>query len=204
MDYVAPVRALIPGARGRILEVLGRTQEEMTLRQLGRLSGVSVNRVTALVGELVALGIVARRDVPPVSLVRLSADNAVAEMVRELGGLHRLVLARLKELAKGISPAPASLVVFGSFARGLASTDSDIDVLVVRGRGVRLDHDQWTESLGAWSDRAGRISGNRIALVEVGTDELPGLRRRPLWKSVVQEGILLAGKPLEEAARASA
>ena len=43
-----------------------------------------------------------------------------------------IAISRLSELAESIEPAPASLALFGSFARGTDDAGSDLDVLVVR------------------------------------------------------------------------
>ncbi len=199
MDYSAPVEALLPGVQGKVLGVLARNDAELSMRAVARLAGVSPQQSSVVLGHLIDLGIVERRDVPPVALVRLSPDNVAAQTVAALAGLRQTVLDRLSELAASIRPAPASLVVFGSFARGQAGPASDLDVLVVRAAGVSGDDDGWTDSLGAWSDRARRIVGNPINLVEASVDELLELLGRPapsLWSEIASDGVVLLGAPI--------
>ena len=195
MDYVNPVKALIPGVQGRVLTVLARTEAELTMRSVAELAGVSANQATVVLNRLVRLGIVERRDVGAAALVRLVRENEAARSVLSLVDLRQGVLARLAGEARKIRPAPACLVVFGSFARGDAHENSDIDVLAVPPSEAQVDHGRWTAALGQWSDRATRIAGNPVNLLEATMDELPKLvqgEREP-WRTIVEEGVVLVG-----------
>ncbi|MHB8594958.1 MAG: nucleotidyltransferase domain-containing protein, partial [Acidimicrobiales bacterium] len=131
MDYGHTVGALIPGVQGRVLAVLARTESELTMRTVAELAGVSANRATTVLNHLVHLGLVERREAGSAALVRLVRDNEAARAVLTLANLQREVLGRLAAEAKKIKPSPMCLVVFGSFVRGEAHEDSDIDVLAV-------------------------------------------------------------------------
>jgi len=195
MDYVNPVEALIPGVQGRVLTVLARTETELTMRSVAELAGVSANQATVVLNRLVRLGIVERRDVGASALVRLVRENEAARSVLSLVDLRQGVLARLAGEARKIRPAPACLVVFGSFARGDAHENSDIDVLAVPPSEAQVDDGRWTAALGQWSDRAARIAGNPVNLLEATMDELPKLvrREREPWRTIVEEGVVLVG-----------
>lgn len=195
MDYVNPVEALIPGVQGRVLTVLARTEAELTMRSVAELAGVSANQATVVLNRLVRLGLVERRDVGAAALVRLVRENEAARSVLSLVDLRQGVLARLAGEARKIRPAPACLVVFGSFARGDAHENSDIDVLAVPPSEAQVDHGRWTAALGQWSDRATRIAGNPVNLLEATMDELPKLvrREREPWRTIVEEGVVLVG-----------
>ena len=195
MDYVNPVEALIPGVQGRVLTVLARTEAELTMRSVAELAGVSANQATVVLNRLVRLGLVERRDVGAAALVRLVRENEAARSVLSLVDLRQGVLARLAGEARKIRPAPACLVVFGSFARGDAHENSDIDVLAVPPSEAQVAHGRWTAALGQWSDRAARIAGNPVNLLEATMDELPKLVRgeREPWRTIVEEGVVLVG-----------
>ena len=195
MDYVNPVEALIPGVQGRVLTVLARTEAELTMRSVAELAGVSANQATVVLNRLVRLGLVERRDVGAAALVRLVRENEAARSVLSLVDLRQGVLARLAGEARKIRPAPACLVVFGSFARGDAHENSDIDVLAVPPSEAQVAHGRWTAALGQWSDRATRIAGNPVNLLEATMDELPKLVRgeREPWRTIVEEGVVLVG-----------
>ena len=195
MDYVNPVEALIPGVQGRVLTVLARTEAELTMRSVAELAGVSANQATVVLNRLVRLGLVERRDVGAAALVRLVRENEAARSLLSLVDLRQGVLARLAGEARKIRPAPACLVVFGSFARGDAHENSDVDVLAVPPAEAQADDGRWTAALGQWSDRAARIAGNPVNLLEATMDELPKLvrREREPWRTIVEEGVVLVG-----------
>jgi predicted nucleotidyltransferase len=200
VDYTRPVEAVIPGVQGRVLGVLARTETELTMRTVAELAGVSINRATVVLNGLVSLGLVERRDVGSAALVTLARDNEAARAVVALAGLREAVLRQLQLETTTIDPDPASLVIFGSFATGEARVGSDVDVLAVRPAGVRGDDQQWVDSLGRWVDRAARIVGNPVNLLQASLDDIPELMRHrgSVWEEAARHGVLLAGAELPE------
>jgi predicted nucleotidyltransferase len=207
VDFVNPVEAVIPGAQGRILAALARTTAEVNLRTVADLAGVSPAQATRVLPTLIALGLVERREAPPSALFRLVRENLAAQPIVELANLSRTCLGELAKEADRLIPLAVNVTVFGSFARGQARTDSDIDVLVVRGAAIDDDDERFLDRLGMFTDRIGELTGNPVNLVEVGESEVPALlkSRRPLWRDVISDGVLLSGLPLsslKEGARA--
>jgi len=200
MDFTQPVEALIPGVQGRILGVLARTEAELSMRTVARLAGVSPNRATMVLHQLIQLGLVERRDVGTSAQVRLVGENEATRLVLELARLSETVLQRMAAAAKDIAPAPASLIVFGSFARGQAGAASDLDALAVRADDVSVDDAAWTGTLGRWSDLAGRIAGNPVNLLVVSQAELPQLAKRQgsVWAEIVRYGVTLVGEDVRQ------
>jgi hypothetical protein len=202
VDYVRPLEAVIPGVQGRVLGVLARTEAELTMRTVARLAGASLNQAVYVLNRLVSLGLVQRREVGPAALVTLVRDNEAARALLALAGLHEAVLGRLRVEAMRIDPAPASLVVFGSFATGDALQDSDIDVLAVPPAGLAGDDPGWVDALGRWQDRARLIAGNPVNLVQASVGELPALlgRSGSVWEGASRHGVLIAGTALADLA----
>jgi predicted nucleotidyltransferase len=191
VDYVRPVETVIPGVPGKVLGVLARTDAELTMRTVASLASVSFNRATSVLNHLVSLGIVERREAGSAALVRLARENAAAQLILALSDLKATVMGRLEETARSIHPAPSALVVFGSFARGEATRESDIDVLAVRARKVDDSDETWLDSLGRWTSRASAITGNPVNLLLASETELPQLltKRGSVWDSIAKEGI---------------
>ncbi len=100
--------------------------------------------------------------------------------------------------AARIDPPPVSVVVFGSFARGEADSESDIDVVVVRGRGVDEDDPAWRETLDRWREYVSRVAGNNVELLEISEEAVSSLlrTRKPLWGDVQRDGVVVFGSPL--------
>lgn len=207
MDYVRPIEAVIPGVQGRVLAVLAQSEAEMTIRTTARLAGVSPQQATVVIGRLVDLGLVTRREAGSAALVALDRGNDAVGAVLALAQLHRSTLGRLAELARALSPAPASFAIFGPFARGEATAERHLDVVAVRAAGVAEDDEAWIDALGRWESAARSLTGNPVGLLVVGLEELPGLLRHdghaPRWRSIEAEGITLAGTPIVELATAA-
>lgn len=200
MDFRHPVQVVIPGVQGQVLAVLAATETEFTMRTVAKLAGVSVNRAVTVLNGLVELGVVRRRDAGRSALVALDRENEAGRLIASLAAVRSAVIEKLRRTARSIRPHPASLVLFGSIARGTSDADSDIDVLVVRPTGVPEDGELWLESLGAWSERAARIAGNPVNFIVIGEDEVLGLlgSRQRLWREIAETGIVLIGTGLDE------
>ena len=195
MDYSRPLEAIIPGTTGKVLGVLARTDAELPIRRVAQLARVSRDRASIEIRRLVALGIVSRRELAGASLVKLERMNAAALALLALADARLKALSRLSELAKSIKPAPASLVLFGSFARGTDDAESDLDVLVVRSDEVEPDDPSWLDSFGNWQDLARVVVGNPVNVIETSRHELNALARtRPLWRTIVDDAVTLAGE----------
>jgi predicted nucleotidyltransferase len=202
VDFATPIQALIPGAQGRILAVLAGTTAELNLRAIARLSGVSLAQASRVLPGLVELGIVTRRDVPPAALFRLVQEHVAAQPLLELARARTIVLEELGRTAAALTRPPASVIVYGSFARGDTRPDSDIDIAVVRPAAISAADDRWHDDLEAWRRAAREHTGNRIEILYVDEDDVPRhLRsRRPLWADIKRDGIVIHGRTLDQLA----
>ena len=175
MDFVRPIEAVIPGAQGRILSVLVETTAPLNLRTLARLAGVSPAQVSRVMPCLVDLGIVERYEVPPSSQFLLARTNVAATAVIELSRSQETTSERIGFAAASMPVPPESVIMFGSFARGEAGVDSDIDIVVVRPDSIDEDDDEWETALEAWRDETRTITGNPVSTA-------PSIRRRSaIW-----------------------
>jgi predicted nucleotidyltransferase len=195
VDFIRPVQVVVPGAQGRILGVLAETTAELNLRTIARLSHVSVAQASRVLPTLVGLGLVERREAPPSALFRFVPENVAARAITSLARARRAVLDELGDLAAELRPRPVSVVVFGSFARGTADESSDIDVVMVRPRRLQEDDGAWRSAVRRWVDRARRLTGNRVEVIEVDDSEVGRLLRgrKPLWLDVQREGVVVFG-----------
>ncbi len=198
MDLSRPIEAVIPGVRGRLLGALICSGRELSTADAARLSDVSAPQASRVLAQLVELGVVERRDVPPAVIYRPVPGNAVIAMLRELCVLRNRVIEFAKQSASQIAPVPVRLSAFGSVARGTSDAESDIDIVAVRPSGADED-DSWVESLGRWSAGLEAFSGSRLKVLEIGNDEWRALdpSERSLWREIDRdEVVLLAGAEL--------
>ena len=202
MDFVRPVEAVIPGVQGRVLAVLLETTAELNLRTIARLSGVSLAQVSRVLPGLVELGLVERREVPPSSLFRLVLEHVAAGPLIALARGRGGVIEEMGRVAAAMPVSPVSVIVFGSFARGEADVESDIDTVFVQPVGVDETDDAWSDAVEQWRSQIRRASGNPVEILEVGFADIgPRLRSKQLlWRDIRREGIVVHGRGIDELA----
>jgi predicted nucleotidyltransferase len=157
-------------------------------------------RASGIIGELSDLGIVECREVGRTVLVSLARHSVAGELIDRLAHLGSEVLARLRALASELEPAPETLLVFGSFARGEADANSDLDILAVRSPAA--DPDKWAAALSVFAEQARELAGGPVQVLDY---DLDGLRRkagpkakvgREFWNAVRRDAIVLTGSQL--------
>jgi len=193
------VQSVIPGAQGRVLAVLAESTGYLNLRTVALLAGTSPAQASRILPELVRSGLVERREAPPSVLFRLVDDNLGSRVVRALSRSRETVLAELGSQAETLDPSPVSVIVFGSFARGEAEADSDLDVLFVQPKGMNDDDYRWAAAVEGWRQFARRLTGNRVEVVETSESSVGRFLRshKTLWADIVRDGVVVYGKSLE-------
>lgn len=200
MDFVRPVEAIVPGAQGRVLAVLVGTTAELNLRTIARLAGISQAQASRLLPDLVALGVVERREVPPSSLFRLVPEHVASQALLALARSADTVLDEMGRLAAALPLPPASVIIFGSFARRNADADSDIDVVVVRPADVDEDDAAWSASLETWRTAVQQLTGNPVEILEVGAGEAGSKLSSgaQVWSDIRRDGRVVHGPGIDE------
>jgi predicted nucleotidyltransferase len=200
MDFARPVEAVVGGAQGRLLAVLVKITAPLTLRRLASLADVSPAQASRVMPRLVELGIVDRYEVPPASQFVLARGNVAAQLLLKLADASSIALRQIGEAASLLSPEPVSVIVFGSFARGEADAESDIDLAVVRADDVDDDDERWADSIDAWRRKVVALTGNDVEIVEVTASEAARKvhGRSELWRNIARDGVIVYGKALDE------
>jgi predicted nucleotidyltransferase len=195
VDFVRPVEAIVSGAQGRVLAVLAETTAWLNLRTLAGLAGVSQAQASRLLPALVQLGVVERREVPPSALFRLVPEHIAARAILGLARSTDLVLDELGAMARSLPVRPASVIVFGSFARREARSDSDVDVVFVRPADVDEDDERWADAVERWRTGVQRLTGNPVEVLELSGDEAAARMGDgdPLWVEILRVGRVVYG-----------
>lgn len=183
-----------------MLAVLAQTTAELSLSTLARLANVSVAQASRVMPGLVELGLVERREVPPSSQFRLVRENVAAQVVINLARSRDAALEQLGAEAAALGVSPVSIIVFGSFARGDADEQSDVDAIVVRPDDVPEDDEMWASAVERWRRSARAITGNRVEVLEVGLSEVRTKlsSRAQLWSDVRRDGVAVHGVDVDE------
>jgi predicted nucleotidyltransferase len=120
----------------------------------------------------VAQGIVSADEHPNATLYLLNRDHVAADAVVALTRLRSMIIDRITEALSRWSPEPLHASLFGSFARGEATTTSDIDILVVIGPADAADQDARAAQIDQLSADVLRWTGNRGHIVDPTLDIL--------------------------------
>ena len=148
VDLSSPLRTLSPGLDSAVLQVLAGTESGLSASQIARLAprGSRAGQQPVL-NRLVEHGFVIAEPANLGSLYRLNREHVLSGPVAAAATARVMVLARLTGAVESLRPAPLHASLFGSFARGEAGPDSDIDLLVVTLADADLEDEAWFEQL---------------------------------------------------------
>ena len=200
MEFKRPIEAVVPGVPGRVLSVLAETTTDLNLRTIARLAGVSAAQASRVLPNLVELGIVERREVPPSSLFRLVREHVAAGPLLSLARMRDAMIEEMGRVAVDLPVAPVSVIVFGSFARGEADVQSDIDTVLVRPADLDESDEAWSASVEQWRAMVRRVSGNPVEVLEAGSDEIAAHlnSKRQIWRDIRRDGLVVYGSSIDE------
>src|SRR6266403_4283553 len=118
--------------RGAVLSVLyGHVGEAFSLRQLARLTDITLGPVQRELRHLVGAGLVTRKTVGVQTLYTANQQSPVFAEIKSLitktVGLYDVVFGALEPIRKSINLA----FVYGSVAQSSESARSDVDLMIV-------------------------------------------------------------------------
>jgi hypothetical protein len=167
---------------------------EMTGRELQRVIGRGSHQgIRNAADRLAEQGVVSRRSAGNANLYRLNRDHVAASWIEGLAGLPAQVLQRLRDAISGWGQPPELVVLFGSVARGEATPESDLDLLVVRPADCEPDEPVWQEQLAKLQAHASAWTGNDARVLEFGEQELTDGEPQQVLTDAARDGIELYG-----------
>lgn len=162
---------MAPGTAA-VIRVLAGADDTFTIRELGRLAGVSHARAAQVVDALARHGVVHTEHRGRARLCRLNREHLATPALVALVGLKLTLVELLQQEISSWRMRPLHASVFGSAARGDGGVDSDIDVLLVRPDDITPGAELWSEQLHATADVARRATGNLLSWFDVSREEL--------------------------------
>jgi predicted nucleotidyltransferase len=195
MEFLRPLRAVTPTLDGDVLAVLAGAEEEFTGRQVHRLVRHGSERgVRNALDRLARQGVVSTRGAGRANLYSLNREHLAAPWVQGLAGMRSQLVQRLGEAVETWEIPPVVAVMFGSVARGDASEDSDLDLLVVRPANCAADLPVWERQLAELEEAATRWTGNDTRILEFGAQELQAASRTdPALREAARDGVPFFG-----------
>lgn len=197
MDPSNPLRTIAPTVDADVLQVLARTHRPLSGAAVAKLSGRSYARTRACLHRLVEHGLVTAQDAGPAVLYALNRRHVLADAVLAAVGSSAAVEAFLVEQLALWEPPARAVVLFGSWARGEAGPDSDLDLLLVRDDTVDPDG-AWGDQVHATGQALEALTGNAVQFVQVTGSQLATAVRedQPLIAGLRQDGRVLLGPSL--------
>jgi len=199
MDLSEPWAAVCPTLDGPVLAALANTNRPLAAREVARLvRRGSWGGVRKVLVRLAHHGVVTMQEAGNVTLYSLNRRHLAAPAVDLLVGLREELVRRLSGAVTSWSVPAVHASLFGSAARGDGGVTSDVDLFVVRPRGVHQDDVTWRVQVDQLAVDVLAWTGNHAGISEVGEGEVREVRRSDAGQSIRTEGITLAGKPIDK------
>lgn len=199
MDIAHPYKSVSPTLDGEVLQVLARTTGVLTGREVAALTGRrSHSGVLDALNRLTEHGLVNRVELNRAYLFTLNREHLAAPAVQLLMEMRAELLRRIRGALDSWKIAPANVSMFGSAARGDGGTASDIDLLVIRPRGVEDDNTTWRTQVADLKDQIRRWTGNYAQIVELTDEEFDRLRAddREIVTALRSDALVLHGSDI--------
>lgn len=188
-----------------LLRALARRTSAASGRELGRLAGISSpSTAHRALAELVRTGLVAATESSHATLFALNREHALWTPIESILGIPAKIDQMIETIVAEAFGDTATVALFGSVARGDATSGSDIDIALVVANDARPDSvaevsDQLVERLGVFT-------GNAVQVVAITRSQFAGMiaAHDPLIDSWAADARTISGADLKLAIGAHA
>ncbi|MFC3482603.1 nucleotidyltransferase domain-containing protein [Amycolatopsis roodepoortensis] len=182
-----------PTLDGDVLAALAGHDGIFTTGQLHRLlARHSEEGIRKVLRRLVKQGVVESDRVGNAFTYRLNRDHLAAEHIVALAQVRKTLLERIEDRLESWQVPPVYAAVFGSVARGEATEDSDVDLLLIRPEDA--DADRWETQVDELAVEVTRWTGNDTRPLEFTEAELAGRAYdEAVLRDVARDGLTVAG-----------
>jgi predicted nucleotidyltransferase len=176
VDLSMPLAVVTPTLDAAVLHALAATTAWTSGAQVHRMAGAgSPDGVRRVLARLVGQGIVLADAHPHATLYLLNRDHVAAGEIVAMTRIRATIIERITAALEGWSPQPLHASLFGSFARGDATTTSDIDVLVVMSAADNASSDTQALQIDQLASDIMKWTGNRGHIVNPAPDTLTAM-----------------------------
>lgn len=204
MDVGRPAAVVLPAGTEAVFRALAGTDSALGVREVARVAGVSANRASQVLSELVDHGVVLVEEHGALRLCRLNRAHLAVGPLLHLVELRGRLLTFLRDEMGSWKRRPVHASLFGSAARGDGDTRSDLDLLVVRPDDA--DEEAWEGQLFETGERILAATGNRAAwFVTTPADLTRAVKAtEPIIAEWHRDAVHLAGRRLNQLVREAA
>lgn len=207
MDVSDPASALVGGLTMPLLRALAGRSTPVTAAQVHRLMGHGTEAgVRRAIERLADQGVVLREQAGDRTVYSLNRDHVLDRSIRALLRSADELPRRLRDHIATWSIQPVTALLYGSAARRDGDTSSDIDLLLVRPKLAGAAQRQaWSRQVDELRDRVHRWTGNHAQVTDRSSEAFRRLvaGRESIVDAWRQDGVLLAGRPVDELIRAA-
>lgn len=187
----------------KILRFLVKSQAQLNGREIAKNVGLSHVKVHTALKDLTTHGIVNMRAVGNSLMYWLNEEHfLVKEIIRPAFEKERGIFQHIARLILKTAnpPRPLSIILFGSFAKGNALADSDIDVVIVypQAKNKSLIAKELSEA----EKKVTLLFGNRLSYVSLALDEFQKkLNKKDAFiNEIVRTGKVIYGQNISKLA----
>jgi len=152
---------------------MAMVSDELSGRRIAYLSGVPPVSAARVLSTLVEVGLVKSRYLGQSKVYQLNRDHVLWGGLELILGSAARVEARIEELTTSFAPRSTTVAVFGSFARGDAGPQSDIDIVLVSKD--EADPDRRFDLADALSVQLATFTGNSVDIIDIVDADLENL-----------------------------
>ncbi|MDA2987814.1 MAG: nucleotidyltransferase domain-containing protein [Actinomycetota bacterium] len=179
----------------RLLAALAQVSGGVTIRQLARISGVSLARTHYWVTFWADRGVVTQLHAGRALMCSLNHEHIMTASLVNLASARAAIMKCIVAEVEKWPLVPLNVTTFGSFARGDGSVTSDIDLLVI----VDVDDlDTWSDQLQLASETLQTKIGNPIQFLDYPVKTWHNMMHQndPVVTEIHRDGIHIFGEYL--------
>ncbi len=185
----------------RLLRYLSTHEGTITGRALAQAAGVEAKRAAEALTELLNAGLVQRRRVGKAFIYSMNHKNyVVGEILLPAFVSERDWLKRLGEEIRRSIPGIQSVILFGSWTKGKARPESDVDLLLITSPTRENRIPRFQEKVDETRARMSERYGRSVSLLMLSREEFRRRlhKRDSLIREIIAQGRVLAGSDLAE------
>jgi hypothetical protein len=187
-----PLGVITPTLDGDVLARLALADRSFTAGELRRLiPSASIDGLRKALNRLARQGTVSAARAGQAIVYRLNREHVAARAITELANSRAMVIQRIREVVTAWPDPTPFAAVFGSWARGTATTGSDLDLFVVRPDGVA--DTPWEAQIGQIERAATGWTGNDTRALVLAESEIDSRPPAPVLASIAEDGIVVVG-----------